>query len=148
MNTKTKKVKNKLKNKQVGLMEIHHTVKYVVTKDFDVSNYYINSFIYKIYCKLSVLFTAYNKREIAKVGGFKGEQPLESVNRAIAKYDLFYLHDNMFQEIAKACKVRLHDSNGIEDSYRDLLIEQLNSRFFKYTDNQLQELLTTIENGN
>ena len=148
MNASIKKEKNNLKKKQVGLIEIHNTVIYVVTKDFNISNYYIESFIYKIYCKLSVLFTAYNKRDIADVGGFTGEKHLDSVNRAIAKYDLFYVHDPVFQEIAKACKVRLHDSNGIEDSYRDLLIEQINSKILNYTDNQIQELLTTIEHGN
>ena len=54
----------------------------------------------------------------------------------------------MFPEVAKACKSRLHDSNSIEDSCRDLLIEQVNEKIVNYTDDKLQELLTTIENGN
>lgn len=149
METKAiKKTNNKLKTKKISLKEIHNTVRYVVDKDFVVSTYYRDSFIYKIYCKLAVLFTPNNKKEIAQVGGFKGEKHIDSVNRAIAKYDLFYVHDLVFPEIAKACKGRLHDSNSIEDSYRDLLIEQVNEKIVNYTDDKLQELLTTIENGN
>jgi hypothetical protein len=148
METKLKKVNNKLKTKKISLKEIHNTVKYVIDKDFVVSTYYRDSFVYKIYCKLAVLFTPNNKKEIAQAGDFKGEKHIDSVNRAIAKYDLFYVHDLMFSEIAKACKVRLHDSNSIEESYRDLLIEQLNEKIINYTDDKLQELLTTIENGN
>ena len=139
---------NNLKTKKISLKEIHNTVKYVVDKEFIVSSYYRDSFIYKIYCKLAVLFTPNNKKEIAEAGGFKGEKHLDSVNRAIAKYDLFYVHDVMFPEVAKACKSRLHDSNSIEDSYRDLLIEQVNEKIVNYTDDKLQELLTNIENGN
>ena len=95
----------------------------------------------------AVLFTPNNKKEIAAAGGFKGEKHLDSVNRAIAKYDLFYVHDVMFPEVAKACKSRLHDSNSIEDSYRDLLIDQVNEKIVNYTDDKLQELLTNIKNN-
>lgn len=148
METKTiKKTNNKLKNKKISLKEIHNTVIYIIDNDFVVSTYYRDSFIYKIYCTLAVLFTPNNKKQIANVGGFKGEKHLESVNRAVAKYDLFYKHDLTFSEIAKACKERLHDINSIEDSYRDLLIEQVNQKIVNYTDDKLQELLTTIENN-
>jgi hypothetical protein len=148
METKTiKKTNNKLKTKKISLKEIHNTVMYVVDKDFVVSTYYRDSFIYKIYCKLAVLFTPNNKIQIANIGGFKGEKHILSVNRAVAKYDLFYTHDLVFSEIAKACKGRLHDSNSIEDSYRDLLIEQVNEKIINYTDDKLQELLTTILNN-
>ena len=120
-------IEKELKTKQIPLTEIYNTVVDVVIYGFNISEYYKNSFVYKIYCKLAVFYTKKSKKQIATIGGFRGKNFEMSVDRAIKKYNKFYQNDKLFKKVAKVCKVKLHDSNNIEDSYIEKLIDDLSN---------------------
>tara|TARA_R100001460_G_scaffold38890_1_gene73476 strand:+ start:6067 stop:6519 length:453 start_codon:yes stop_codon:yes gene_type:complete len=144
MNTVLTKPKKELKKKKISLLEIHRTVKFVIDFEFNVPKFYRNIFVYKIYCKLAYLYTSFNKKKIALGGGFTGKDYSLSVNNAMKKYDSYYKHDQLFQEIAKACKGRLHDSNTIEETYAETAREQINFICSNFTDDKLQNVINYL----
>lgn len=138
-------IEKELKTKQIPLSEIYNTVVDVVIYGFNISQYYKNSFVYKIYCKLAVSYTKEPKKRIAEIGGFRGKRYEMSVDRAINKYNQFYQNDKLFEKVTKVCKARLHDSNNIEDTYREKLLDEIQNKCEKVTDDKLQEVLSIIQ---
>ena len=102
--------KEKNTTENVSLTKIYNTVIDVVVYGFNISEYYKNSFVYKIYCKLATLHTNEPKKQIAIIGGFKGKKHELSVDKAIEKYNLFYQNDKLFEKVSKACISKLEES--------------------------------------
>ena len=99
--------KNKEIIKNVSLKEIYNTVLDVVVYGYNISNYYKNSFVYNIYCKLAILHTNESKKQIAIIGGFTGKRHETSVDKAIEKYNSFYQNDKLFEKVSRACITKL-----------------------------------------
>ena len=99
--------KEKNTTENVSLTKIYNTVIDVVVYGFNISEYYKNSFVYKIYCKLATLHTNEPKKQIAIIGGFTGKKHELSVDKAIEKYNLFYQNDKLFEKVSKACISKL-----------------------------------------
>ena len=53
--------------------------------------------------------------------------------------------DELFKEIAEACKNRLNDSNNFLESYREKLIDEIVGQCNNSTDDKLQEVLSIIQ---
>ena len=102
--------KEKNTTENVSLTKIYNTVIDVVVYGFNISEYYKNSFVYKIYCKLATLHTNEPKKQIAIIGGFTGKKYELSVDKAIEKYNLFYQNDKLFEKVSKACISKLEET--------------------------------------
>ena len=102
--------KEKNTTENVSLTKIYNTVIDVVVYGFNISEYYKNSFVYKIYCKLATLHTNEPKKQIAIIGGFTGKKHELSVDKAIEKYNLFYQNDKLFEKVSKACISKLEET--------------------------------------
>ena len=102
--------KEKNTSENISLTKIYNTVIDVVVYGFNISEYYKNSFVYKIYCKLATLHTNEPKKQIAIIGGFTGKKHELSVDKAIEKYNLFYQNDKLFEKVSKACISKLEES--------------------------------------
>ena len=138
-------IKNDIKTKKITSTEIYKTVVNVVVYEFNISEYYKNSFVYKIYCKLANSYLRIPKKHIAIDGGFRGINHEASVDRAINKYNEYYQNNKLFKEIAEACKNRLDDSNNVLESYREKLIDEIVGQCNNSTDDKLQEVLSIIQ---
>jgi hypothetical protein len=142
---------NLIKEKEVSLMEIRGTVTDVIYNEFSLSATYKKNIFFKIYAKLSVAYVDTSYLEIASTGGYSGQNYEMIVKKSCKKYDDLFRHDLTFQKIVMACKGRLHDSNSLEETYRETLLDSLNDFFEKLTDDRLQDILSFIlktYNGN
>ena len=152
---KKMETKNKIEKTMcsLALNEIYKiTVNTVVNRD--VSKYYLESFVYKIFCKHAMFFGhKEDYKEIAKTGGFTGLNYKSHVLRACSMHDKFVKKHQEFKEISSEC-FELIDSSNKAQRIADLtfmkkeIIESVRDKIKFFSDEEIRELILNINNGN
>lgn len=157
MNTETKKVKNNNDEieKQLCSLTLSEIYKIVVgiIKKSGASKYYLESFVYKIFCKHALFFNDKNYKNIAKVGGFNGVSYKQSVLRACTLHDKFSINHQEFREISKECFDAIQYSNKVKtiadiSNMKKEVISNITNKIMFFSDEDIKNLILNISNGN
>tara|TARA_B110001452_G_scaffold141277_1_gene117466 strand:- start:185 stop:652 length:468 start_codon:yes stop_codon:yes gene_type:complete len=155
MVTKTKINKNKIEKiiRSISINEIYKIIVNTVVNR-DVSKYYLDSFVYKIFCKHALFFASKEDyKEIAQTGGFTGLNYKSHVLRACSVHDRFVKNHQEFKEISNEC-FELIDSSNKAQRIEDLsfmkkeIIESVRDKIKFFSDEEIRELILNINNGN
>ena len=147
-------LKTQISNAQnlLSIKEIYKIVVDVIISK-EVSKYYLESFVYKIYCKHALFFNDEKFKAIAKVGGFNGVTYKQSVLRACLFHDKFLINHQNFREISMECFDKIKSSNKvktIEDisNMKKEVISNITNKIMFFSDNEIKNLILNISNGN
>ena len=141
--------------KAQSLLTIDEIYKIVVgiIKKRGVSRYYLESFVYKIYCKHALFFNDKNYKNIAKVGGFKGINYKSHVLRACSVHDRFVKNHQEFREISEECFDAIQYSKKVKtiadiSNMKKEVISNITNKIMFFSDNEIKNLILNISNGN
>ena len=152
---KTKIKVNKIE-KELCSLTLNEIYKIIVNTviNRNVSKYYLESFVYKIFCKHAMFFNnTEDFKEIAKAGGFNGVSYKSNVLRACSMHDKFIDKHQEFKEISNEC-FELIDSSNKSKTIADLssmkkeIIENVSQKIMFFSDDKIRELILNINNGN
>ena len=136
----------------LSIKEIYKIVVDVVLSK-EVSKYYLESFVYKIYCKHALFFNDEKFKAIAKVGGFNGVTYKQSVLRACLFHDKFLINHQNFREISMECFDKIKSSNKVKtigdiSKMKKEVISNITNKIMFFSDEDIKKLVLNIENGN
>jgi len=136
----------------LSIKEIYKIVVDVVLSK-EVSKYYLESFVYKIYCKHALFFNDEKFKAIAKVGGFNGVTYKQSVLRACLFHDKFLINHQNFREISMECFDKIKSSNKVKtigdiSKMKKEVISNITNKIMFFSDEDIKNLVLNIENGN
>ena len=136
----------------LSIKEIYKIVVDVVLSK-EVSKYYLESFVYKIYCKHALFFNDEKFKAIAKVGGFNGVTYKQSVLRACLFHDKFLINHQNFREISMECFDAIKSSNKVKtigdiSKMKKEVISNITNKIMFFSDEDIKNLVLNIENGN
>ena len=136
----------------LSIKEIYKIVVDVVLSK-EVSKYYLESFVYKIYCKHALFFNDEKFKAIAKVGGFNGVTYKQSVLRACLFHDKFLINHQNFREISMECFDEIKSSNKVKtigdiSKMKKEVISNITNKIMFFSDEDIKNLVLNIENGN